>query len=130
MFSFGFKHGSYSSVMSEKKKRKLPPEKFKRASKMSLKALWPNKGSLNICLNHNVDHFPLPHPEGKAREEMFCQLHQTANKVVNESTRIPPGARRDVFQCKACKIFLCVKCWDTYHQVNYMENEYCNILRT
>jgi len=112
----------------ENKKRKSPPSTKLRAPRMTDKTLSPTKGKLNGRLNPDLGHFPVPPAPGKSNKDSVCQLHRMANRKVKNSNEIPKGGRLNVFLCKGCNVLLCVKCWEKYHTVRHLEDEYCGIL--
>jgi hypothetical protein len=74
--------------------------------------LSPTKGKLSHRRHHELRHYP--HRDGKS-SEWVCQLHRQANRAVNNSVKIPKGARSDVWECRACRVRLCIGCWELYH---------------
>ena len=114
----------------EKAKAKaLAPSQEKRRTKLTKRTLSPG-GMLARRLDVSLGHFPTVVAEGK-RKSTVCQLHRMANRMVNESNDIPPGARTDVYVCKGCDATLCVKCWATFHQTKCLKMEdYVEILNS
>jgi hypothetical protein len=88
-----------------------------RSHKMDSLALSPTRGRLCGRLNGSVTHMPVLPDATKGMT--VCQLHQWAYKEFNPGdTRKnpkPSGSRSQVMHCQACKVNLCVRCWEIFH---------------
>ena len=85
-------------------------------------------GHFGVRLDPTKAHYPQPVPEN-AKRSTVCQLHRYANKVLNEKSDIPKGARDKVMICGDCNAAVCLKCWSTFHSTEvFSDYDFCEIL--
>jgi hypothetical protein len=88
-----------------------------RSHNMDSLALSLTRGWLRGRLNSSVTYMPVLPDATKGTT--VSQLHQWAYKEFNpDDTRKHPkssGLRSQVMHCRACKVNLCLGCWEIFH---------------